>query len=123
MEMSSDYHERTRLFSARSFLGNLCAMGTPWLLFLAGLEFFKGPGGTLVDGMRYVSIFIATALIPMAFWWFFATKEPGFVVAKEQKKSHFWKDMQTTASNKTFLSLVAIIFKPSRHHFYTGDGL
>ena len=110
MEMSSDYHERTRLFSAKSFLGNLCAMGTPWLLFLAGLEFFKGPGGTLVDGMRYVSIFIAAALIPMAYWWFLAIKEPGFVVAKEQKKSHFWKDMQTTASNKTFLSLVAIIF-------------
>jgi GPH family glycoside/pentoside/hexuronide:cation symporter len=110
MEMSSDYHERTKLFSAKSFLGNLFAMGTPWLLFLAGLDFFKGPGGTLVDGMRYVSIFIAAALIPMAFWWFSTTKEPGFIVVKEQKKSHFWNDMRTTISNKTFLSLVVIIF-------------
>lgn len=110
MEMSSDYHERTKLFSAKSFLGNLFAMGTPWLLFLAGLEFFKGPGGSLVDGMRYVSIFIAAALIPLAFWWFSATKEPGFVVAKEQKKSYFWNDMRTTITNKTFLSLVVIIF-------------
>jgi glycoside/pentoside/hexuronide:cation symporter, GPH family len=110
MEMSSDYHERTKLFSAKSFLGNLFAMGTPWLLFLAGLDFFKGPGGTLVDGMRYVSIFIAAALIPMAFWWFSATKEPGFVAVKEQQKSHFWNDMRTTITNKTFLSLVVIIF-------------
>jgi GPH family glycoside/pentoside/hexuronide:cation symporter len=45
MEMSSDYHERTKLFSAKSFLGNLFAMGTPWLIALAGMEFFKGPAG------------------------------------------------------------------------------
>ncbi|MFZ4563136.1 MAG: MFS transporter, partial [Bacteroidales bacterium] len=31
MEMTTDYHERTRLFSAKSFVGNLFAMGTPWL--------------------------------------------------------------------------------------------
>ena len=43
MEMSGDYHERTRLFSAKSFLGNLFAMGTPWLIFLAGLEFLPRP--------------------------------------------------------------------------------
>ena len=110
MEMSDDYHERTRLFSAKSFLGNLFAMGTPWLIFLAGLEFFRGPGGDLADGMRYVSMFIAAVLVPMSFWWFLSLKEPGFAVAKEQKKSAFWDDMRTTVSNKTFLSLVAIIF-------------
>lgn len=110
MEMSSDYHERTRLFSAKSFLGNLFAMGTPWLLFLAGLEFFRGKAGDIADGMRYVSILIAGALIPMAFWWFFTLKEPGFAVAKQQQKSSFWPDMQTTISNKTFLRLVVIIF-------------
>jgi glycoside/pentoside/hexuronide:cation symporter, GPH family len=110
MEMSADYHERTRLFSAKSFFGNLFAMGTPWLIALSGLEFFAGPGGDLVDGMRYVSLFIAAVLIPMAGWWFFVLKEPGFEVAKEQKKTAFWKDMRTTLSNRTFLSLVLIIF-------------
>jgi len=110
MEMSSDYHERTRLFSAKSFLGNLFAMGTPWLIALAGLEFFAGPGGDLIDGMRYISVFIAAVIIPMACWWFFVLKEPGFEVAKEQIKSAFWKDMKITLSNGTFLSLVAIIF-------------
>ena len=110
LEMSTDYHERTRLFSAKSFLGNLFAMGTPWLIFLAGLEFFAGPSGNLVDGMRYVSMFIAAALVPMTFWWFLTLREPGFAVAKEQKKSAFWHDMRTTVSNKTFLGLTAIIF-------------
>jgi GPH family glycoside/pentoside/hexuronide:cation symporter len=110
MEMSGDYHERTRLFSAKSFLGNLFAMGTPWLIFLAGLDFFRGPGGDLTEGMRYVSMFIAAALIPMAVWWFIVLKEPGFAVAKEQRKSSFWKDMRETISNRTFMSLVVIIF-------------
>jgi GPH family glycoside/pentoside/hexuronide:cation symporter len=110
LEMSLDPHERTRLFSAKSFLGNLFAMGTPWLIFLAGLEFFSGPGGDLVDGLRYVSIIIAAVLAPMTIWWFLSLKEPGFAVAREQQKSAFWHDMGTTVSNRTFLILTAIIF-------------
>jgi GPH family glycoside/pentoside/hexuronide:cation symporter len=110
MEMSGDYHERTRLFSAKSFVGNLFAMGTPWLIFLAGLEVFRGPGGDLTDGMRYVSMIIAAVLIPLACWWFLVLREPGFVIAKEQQKTAFWRDMRITLTNKTFLGLVVIIF-------------
>ena len=110
LEMSTDYHERTRLFSAKSFLGNFFAMGTPWLIFFASLEVFSGPGGNLVDGMRYVSMIIAAVLAPMAVWWFFSLREPGFVVAREQKKSKFFEDMHTTITNRTFLVLTAIIF-------------
>jgi GPH family glycoside/pentoside/hexuronide:cation symporter len=108
LEMSADPHERTRLFSAKSFLGNLFAMGTPWLIALA--DRFSGTGGDLVDGMRYVTIFVALALVPMTFWWFLSLREPGFAVAKEQKKSAFWHDMRTTVSNKTFLLLTIIVF-------------
>ncbi len=104
MEMSGDYHERTRLFSAKSFLGNLFAMGTPWLIFLAGLNFFRGPAGDLTDGMRYVSMFIAALLIPMSLWWFVALREPGFAAARKEPKSAFWQDMRTTVSNTTFLN-------------------
>ena len=110
LEMSTDYHERTRLFSAKSFLGNFFAMGTPWLIFFASLEVFSGPGGNLVDGMRYVSMIIAAVLAPMAVWWFFSLREPGFAVAREQKKSNFFEDMHTTITNRTFLVLTAIIF-------------
>lgn len=110
LEMSTDYHERTRLFSAKSFLGNLFAMGTPWLIFFASLEVFSGPGGNLIDGMRYVSMIIAAVLIPMSVWWFFSLREPGFAVAREQKKSDFWHDMLTTAGNRTFILLTTAIF-------------
>lgn len=110
LEMSLDPHERTRLFSAKSFLGNLFAMGTPWLILLANLEFFRGASGNLVDGMRYVSFFIAMVLAPMSVWWFLSLREPGFAVAREQKKTKFWDDMRATVSNKTFLILTGTVF-------------
>ncbi|HAF31056.1 MAG TPA: hypothetical protein DCG75_18625 [Bacteroidales bacterium] len=110
MEMTTDYHERTRLFSAKSFVGNLFAMSTPWLFAIASLEVFKGPGGTEVDGMRYVSLLIAAILIPLSFWWFFSLREPGFIRVTKQKKTPFWKNMKHTASNKNFIMLTLTIF-------------
>lgn len=110
MEMSKDYHERTRLFSAKSFLGNLFAMGTPWLIFLSEKEFFRGSSGDLIDGMRYVSLFIAAILIPLSYWWFVTLREPGYEAAKERPQSHFWSDMATAVSNRPFIYLVTAIF-------------
>ncbi len=110
MEMTTDSHERTRLFSAKSFVGNLFAMSTPWLFALASMEVFKGPGGNEADGMRYVSIMIAAIIIPLSFWWFFKLREPGFKQVAKQEKSPFWKDMKHTASNKNFVMLTLTIF-------------
>lgn len=110
MEMSPDYHERTRLFSAKSFCGNLFAMSTPWLFALANMEAFRGPSGNAAEGMRYVSIMIAAILIPLSIWWFKTVKEPGFEVVKTQEKMPFWYNMKHVAGNKTFISLVIIIF-------------
>jgi glycoside/pentoside/hexuronide:cation symporter, GPH family len=110
MEMTTDPHERTRLFSAKSFVGNLFAMSTPWLFALASLEIFKGPGGNEADGMRYVSILIAAILIPLSFWWFFTLREPGFKRVVKQAKTPFWKDIKHTASNRNFIMLTLTIF-------------
>ncbi len=110
MEMSNDYHERTRLFSAKSFLGNLFAMSTPWLFALANMEYFKGADGNEADGMKYVSMLVAVILIPLSFWWFFTVKEPGFKKVEKQKKTPFWGDIKHTFKNKTFIRLVAIVF-------------
>lgn len=110
MEMTTDYHERTRLFSAKSFVGNLFAMSTPWLFALASMEIFKGPGGNEMDGMRYVSLIIAAMLIPLSFWWFFKLREPGFKKVATQEKTPFWTDMKRTATNKNFIMLTLTIF-------------
>jgi GPH family glycoside/pentoside/hexuronide:cation symporter len=110
MEMTTDYHERTRLFSAKSFVGNLFAMSTPWLFALASMEIFKGTGGNEADGMRYVSLMIAAFLIPLSFWWFFTLREPGFKKAAKHEKTPFWKDMKHTAGNRNFIMLTLTIF-------------
>jgi len=110
MEMTTDYHERTRIFSAKSFVGSLFAMSTPWLFALASMEIFKGPGGNEADGMRYVSLMIAAILIPLSFWWFLKLREPGFVKAAKHEKTPFWKDMKRTAGNRNFIMLTLTIF-------------
>lgn len=110
MEMTTDYHERTKLFSAKSFVGNLFAVSTPWLFALASMEMFKGPGGNEADGMRYVSLMIAGILIPLSFWWTYKLREPGFVRVAKQQKTPFWKDMKHTFSNRNFIMLTLTIF-------------
>ncbi len=111
MEMSADYHERTRLFSAKSFLGNLFAMGTPWLIFLSGLQVFRGTGGDLVDGMRWVSMFIAAVLVPLSVWWFLESERTPEIRRKKSVESRISQRHAATAiDNGTFINLVAIIF-------------
>lgn len=110
MEMTVDPHERTRLFSAKSFVGNLFAMSTPWLFMLANLETFKGPGGNEADGMRYVSLMIAALLIPLTFWWTSKLREPSFHRVQKQEKKPFWIDMKHTIKNKNFIKLTLAIF-------------
>lgn len=110
MEMTSDPHERTRLFSGKSFVGNLFAMSTPWLFALANMEVFRGPGGNEADGMRYVSLMVAAILIPLSFWWTASLREPGFVRVAKQEKTHFWSDIKIVGSNKNFIYLVLTIF-------------
>ncbi|HOK60123.1 MAG: MFS transporter [Tenuifilum sp.] len=110
MEMTVDPHERTRLFSAKSFVGNLFAMSTPWLFVLANLETFKGPGGNEADGMRYVSLMIAALLIPLSFWWTAKLREPSFVRVQKQEKKPFWTDMKHTTKNRNFIRLTLAIF-------------
>ncbi len=113
LEMSSNPNERTRLCSAKSFFGNLFAMGTPWLFALAGLEMFKGPGGTEADGMRYVSILVAIIMIPVSIWWFIALQEPSSIPLKNapaENKTEFWADMKLIVSNRNFLFLMVCVF-------------
>ena len=110
MEITNDYHERTRLFSAKSFVGNLFAMSTPWLFALASTQLFKGTGGNEADGMRYVSLMIAAIIIPLSFWWTYKLKEPGFVKVAKQEKTPFWQDMKIVVTNKNFVLLTLTIF-------------
>lgn len=109
MEMVREPHVRTRLFSAKSFCGNMFALGTPWLVWLSTREIFCGVGGNEIDGMRWVSMLIAAILIPMALWWFAVLKEPAIPKQKSERIG-FGRNLATALRNRKFLRLVSIFF-------------
>lgn len=110
MEMTSDYHERTRLFSAKSFIGNVFAMATPWLYGLAQLDFFKGAGGNETDGMRYVSIIVALLVLPCVVICYALCREGHHAPVEPQRRPTLKENLGVTFRNRTFLRLVCIVF-------------
>jgi GPH family glycoside/pentoside/hexuronide:cation symporter len=109
MEMTADYHERTKLFSAKSFIGNLGAMITPWFYAMANMPFFMG-GGDEVDGMRNVGYVAAIIVVVFAILCFALCKERQFEHVAKQDRISMWTRLKMTMRNRTFLILVAIIF-------------
>ncbi len=110
MEMTSDYHERTKLFSVKSFVGNVGAIVTPWFYAMANWELFKGADGDEVDGMRNVAYLAAGLVLVPAIACALLCKERKFDQAMQQQRVPLLTSMRQTLSNRTFLILVGIIF-------------
>ncbi len=110
MEMTADYHERTKLFSVKSFVGNVGAIATPWFYAMANWSLFKGAGGDEVDGMRNVAYLAAVLVLVPAFACALLCKERRLDQAIAQKRVSLRASMGQTLRNRTFLILVAIIF-------------
>ena len=113
MEMTPDYHERTRVTEVRGYFQALAGLlnGWIWWITLRPLFFVSEPGtGELVastaNGMRYVSLGIAVlilvgGLIPALF-----VKERYYEqVRKHQKKIGLFTSIKETLSNRAFLIL------------------
>lgn len=109
MEMTPDYHERTRLFSAKSFVGNVGAMITPWFYAMANMPVFRG-GGDEVDGMRHVGYLAAGIVIVFAVACALLCKERQTERVAGQARIPLWTQLKLTMRNRTFLTLVAIVF-------------
>ncbi len=110
MEMTDDYHERTRLFSAKSFIGNVGAIVTPWFYAMANWDIFMGDGGDEVDGMRRVAYVAAVMVLIPAFACAFLCKERHQTLVLKQDRESLWTSLRRTGSNRTFLILVGIVF-------------
>lgn len=110
MEMTDDYHERTRLFGAKSFIGNLGAIITPWFYAMSHWDFFKGPGGDEVDGMRRVAYVAGAMVLLPAFACAFLCKERRQTQVMRQQRESLPTSMRRVGSNRTFLILVGVIF-------------
>jgi len=109
MEMTDDYHERTRLFSAKSLIGNIGAIITPWFYAMSHWDLFKS-GGDEVDGMRRVSYVAAAMVLVPAFACAFLCKERHIKQVNRQDREPLLTSLRRTGTNRTFLILVGIVF-------------
>lgn len=105
-EMSRDYHERTKLFAYGSFIGNVCAILTPWMYRLANASFFENE----VVGMKYVGIGVAGIIVTTAILCGTQCKEAYYAEAAGQAKIKFWPTQKAMMKNRTFLRLITCIF-------------
>lgn len=105
-EMTGDYHERTRLFAYGSFIGNVCAIITPWLYRIANMSIFANE----VEGMRYVGYAVGLIIIATALFCGTQCREAHYQEAQKQARLHFWRTMKEVMQNRVFVRFIACIF-------------
>ncbi|WP_309398210.1 MFS transporter [Cerasicoccus maritimus] len=105
LEMTPDYHERTSVSSFKMFFSFVFAFCIPWIFPLAQASVF---GGTL-HGMRFISWYVAIAIIIGGLLPAIFVKERYFHIAKKSKKFPFWQSIKLTFQNRPFLILTAIL--------------
>jgi glycoside/pentoside/hexuronide:cation symporter, GPH family len=105
LEMSGDYHERTRLFAVASFIGNISAMATPWIYALANSKFFPDE----VAGMKVVGIGVGGFIVLTSVLCATICRERKFQQAAHQHRERFWPSMRLTFQNRIFLRLILIV--------------
>lgn len=114
IELSTDYHERTRLQSWKLFLGCLGGIALGYMYLLAQNPIFCGktvPGGLKpeVIGIRPVAMIAAVIVL------FSGLMSAIFCKGRvdlnvQQEKINVWKAMKMTLTNWPFLILTGVIF-------------
>ncbi len=102
LEMTNDYHERTRVFAYASFIGNIAAISSPWLYYFAHRSIFKDA----IEGMKWVCMGMGLLLMICAVICVLTCKEPKLKQARRQERTKFWESFKITCKNRTFIRLV-----------------
>ena len=105
LEMSGDYHERTRLFAVASFIGNISAMATPWIYTFANSKLFPNE----VVGMKYAGIGVGCVIAVTSVLCATICREGKFRQASHQPKEPFWPSMKLTVRNPLFMRMILIV--------------
>ena len=103
MEMSPDYHEKTRIVAWREMVGKVSFVLVGWLFFFT--ESFKDP----VSGMRWISLglavlFVVGGVLPGLF-----IKERFYKAARRQKKVPLGESLKTTLSSGSFRLVMGMV--------------
>jgi GPH family glycoside/pentoside/hexuronide:cation symporter len=105
VEMTNDYHERTRIFSFSAFFISLGGIVLPWFYWLANRSIFVDE----VEGMKWVGTAVGLGLMLCGIACALICKEGKREQAMQQEKTRFWKSFTTTLQNRAFVWLIAVI--------------
>jgi len=105
LELTKDYHERTRVQAFGNFFGNIGAIAMPWLFALTQLDCFE----STVQGARAVGIGMSFILLMSGLVPFFLCREQEYGQVQDQKKLGLWEGLKTTLSNRVFMLLMSVV--------------
>ncbi len=105
VEMTNDYHERTRVFSYSAFFISLAGIVLPWFYWLANRSCFTDE----VEGMKWVGTAVGLALMLCGIACSLICKEGKREQAMHQEKMPFWQSFTSTLKNRAFVWLIAVI--------------
>ncbi len=103
MEMTPDYHEKTRVVAWRALFMKLSAIGIAWLFFFT--QQFKDT----LTGMRWVGLGLGVVFVVFGVLPGFFVKERYYKQASKQDKVKLWPSIKATLSCTPFVMLVSMV--------------
>lgn len=104
-EMTSDYHERTRLQAFANFFANLSSLLMPWLFAITQMDIFESQlQGAQAVGLMLGLVLIFTGIIPALF-----CREGSYQASLTQPKTSLWKSLKQTFTNRIFVRLMMVV--------------
>lgn len=101
LELTSDYHDRTRLMGVKSALHKLSGIVNQWLLKIVQLSVFGG----LLAGARICGAIIGVMVAGLALWTAFRVREKPVSVTSTQRQLGLWQSWRTTMRQPDFMRL------------------
>lgn len=102
MEMSPDYHERTRVMAFKTFFGSVSGISTSWMLWLSQRPCFSDT----LEGMRWVGAGIGLTIALLGILPALFIKERAQVAVIRQKKLPLIKSLREAVGVKPFRLLL-----------------
>ena len=111
MELTPDYHERTRINSYRFYAGIFFAQAISWCWWFSKLEMFNdtvtGEPDTLA-GTRLLSVILGVIILIFGLLPAIFVKERFAQLTKREKKTSLKRDLKLTLTDRNFLVMIAV---------------
>ena len=111
MELTPDYHERTRINSYRFYAGIFFGMVISWCWWFTKLEMFNDPVTGEPDtlaGTRFLSLVLAGIILLFGMLPALFVKERFAQLTNREKKTSLKRDLRLTLTNRNFLVMVTV---------------